>query len=184
MIGENSYVFCAGLWIRINFFRIRIQSLMLETNTDPDPIRIQGFNDQKLKKNYSWKFFLFFFIKNCNYLSLGLHKVCPSYRRSLQLSKEAIQHFKTWTFTNYCLLLWVIFAFLARLNTDPIRIRIHSPSSVFVNLPILSVVGSTCLSEHLFDLVLIPAVFFSRRYLSVFFLLSCAIGWMRYAMFF
>ncbi len=33
--------------------------LMLEANTDldpvpdPDPIRIQGFNDQKLKKNYS-----------------------------------------------------------------------------------------------------------------------------------
>ncbi len=25
----------AGLWIRINFIRIRIQSLMLETNTDP-----------------------------------------------------------------------------------------------------------------------------------------------------
>ena len=25
----------AGLWIRIHFFRIRIQSLMLETNTDP-----------------------------------------------------------------------------------------------------------------------------------------------------
>jgi hypothetical protein len=41
------------LWIRIHFFRIRIQSLTLETNTDPDPIRIQGFNDQKLKKNYS-----------------------------------------------------------------------------------------------------------------------------------
>jgi hypothetical protein len=42
-----------GLWIRVLFFRIRIQSLMLETNTDPDPepIRIQGFNDQKLKKN-------------------------------------------------------------------------------------------------------------------------------------
>ncbi len=30
-------------------------------------IRIQGFNDQKLKKNYSWKFFfIFFYIKNCN----------------------------------------------------------------------------------------------------------------------
>jgi hypothetical protein len=39
--------------IRIHFFRIRIQSLRLETNTDPDPIRIQGFNDQKLKKNDS-----------------------------------------------------------------------------------------------------------------------------------
>ncbi len=53
----------AGLWIRIHFLRIRIQSLMLEANTDPDPnpdpdpIRIQGFSDQKLKKNYSWKFF-------------------------------------------------------------------------------------------------------------------------------
>ncbi len=37
------------------------QSLMLEANTDPDPnpdpdpdpIRIQGFNNKKLKKNYS-----------------------------------------------------------------------------------------------------------------------------------
>ncbi len=55
----------AGLWICIHFLRIRIQSLMLEANTDPDPnpdpdpdpIRIQGFNEQKLKKNYSWKFF-------------------------------------------------------------------------------------------------------------------------------
>jgi len=56
------------------------------------------------------------------------------FRRSLQLSKEAIQHFKTWTFTNFFLLLWVIFALLdpdpdpqTRLNTDPIRIRIHNP---------------------------------------------------------
>ncbi len=111
--------FKTGLWIRINFFRIRIQSLMLETNTDPDPdpIRIQGFNDQKLKKNDSWNFFFFFFwSKTAIYLSLGLHKVCPSYKRSLQLSKRAIQHFKTWTFTNFFLLLWVIFALL---DPDP-----------------------------------------------------------------
>ncbi len=95
---------------------------MLEANTDPDPnpdpnpdpIRIQGFNDQKLKKNYSWKFiFIFFGSKTAIYLSLGLHKVYP---RSLQFSKEAIQHFKTWTFTNNCLLLWVIFALL---DPDP-----------------------------------------------------------------
>ncbi len=32
------------------------------------------------------------------YLSLSLHKERSSYRRSLQLSKEAIQHFKTFTF--------------------------------------------------------------------------------------
>jgi hypothetical protein len=49
----NDCLMKAGLWIRIHFFRIRIQSLRLETNTDPDPIPIQGFNDQKLKKKYS-----------------------------------------------------------------------------------------------------------------------------------
>ncbi len=81
------------------------------------PVRIQGFNDQKLEKNYSWKKNLIFFLsKTAIYLSLGLHKVCPSYRKSLQLSKEAIQHFKTWTFTNFFLLLWVIFGLL---DPDP-----------------------------------------------------------------
>ncbi len=48
-----------------SFFRIRIQSLRLETNTDPDPdldpIRIQGFNDQKLKKKLQLKKNLHFF---------------------------------------------------------------------------------------------------------------------------
>ncbi len=37
--------------IRIHFFRIRIQRIRMEANTDPDtdpdPIRIQGFNDTK-----------------------------------------------------------------------------------------------------------------------------------------
>jgi hypothetical protein len=75
-----------------------------------------AFMTKNLKKNYSWIFFFFFFSKTAIYLSLGLHKVCPSYRRSLQLSKEAIQHFKTWTFTNFFLLLWVIFALL---DPDP-----------------------------------------------------------------
>jgi hypothetical protein len=74
--------------------------LRLETNTDPDtdpdPIRIQGFNDQILKKITAEKKITFFFLsKTAIYLSLSLHKVCPSYRRSLQLTKEAIQHFKT-----------------------------------------------------------------------------------------
>ena len=111
------------------------------------PIRIQGFNDQTLKKNYSWKFFfILFFSKTAIYLSLGLHKVCPSYRRSLQFSKEAIQSHmcgsgynpdpdpKHLVSTVAGLLLWVIFALLdpdpdpqTRLNTDPIRIRIHNP---------------------------------------------------------
>jgi hypothetical protein len=70
--------------------------MRLETNTVPDPIRIQGINDQKLKKKKIQLkiLFIFFLTKTAIYLSLGLHKVCPSYRRSLQLSKEAIQHFK------------------------------------------------------------------------------------------
>jgi hypothetical protein len=33
--------------------------------------------------------------KTTIYLSQGLLKECPSYRRSRQLTKEAIQHFKT-----------------------------------------------------------------------------------------
>jgi hypothetical protein len=53
-------------------------------------IRIQDFDDQKLKKVYSWKKFKFFFIKNCNFLSLGLQKGLSSYRRSLHPSKENI----------------------------------------------------------------------------------------------
>jgi hypothetical protein len=50
------------------------------------------------------------------YLFLGLHKGHPSYKRSLQLSKENIQHFKNMKFINFFLLMWVIFALL---DPDP-----------------------------------------------------------------
>jgi hypothetical protein len=71
-----------------------------------------------LKNNYSWKKIVIFFgSKNTINLSLGLHKERPSYRRSLQLSKEAaIQHFKTLTLKKNFLLLWFIFALL---DPDP-----------------------------------------------------------------
>jgi hypothetical protein len=109
-------ILLAGLRIRINFLRIRIriQHFRMTTNPYPAPFRIQGFHDQKLKKNYSRNLLFIFF--GSIYLSLGLHKVCRSYRRSLQLSKEAIQHFKTWTFTTFFLILWVIFVLL---DPDP-----------------------------------------------------------------
>ncbi len=32
-----------------------------DPDTDPDPIRIQGFDDQKLKKNTAENYFLLFF---------------------------------------------------------------------------------------------------------------------------
>ncbi len=67
MHSLNPIPYPAGLWIRIHFFRIRIQSLRLETNTDPNPdldtVRIQGFNDQKLKKITADNFFYFFYQK-------------------------------------------------------------------------------------------------------------------------
>ncbi len=75
------------------------------------PIRIQSRSRVLMTKNW----------KKCKagkkfaiYLTLGLHKGRPSYRRSLQPSKDNIQHFKTWNFLT-CLIflfLWVIFALL------------------------------------------------------------------------
>ncbi len=58
--------------------------------------------------------------KTTIYLSLGLQKERPSYRRSLQLSKEAIQHFKTWTLKKK-------FYFRGSFLPSWIRIRIPSP---------------------------------------------------------
>jgi hypothetical protein len=84
----------AELRICIHFIRIRIQHFRLNTDPDPDPIRIQGFNDQKLRNKLQPKKIIFLKSKATIYLSLGLHKKRPSYRRSLQLSKEAIQHIK------------------------------------------------------------------------------------------
>ncbi len=87
-----------GLRIRFHFIRIRIRHFRLNTDpepdTDPDPIRIQGFNDKKLYKKITAEKNNFFGSKTSIYLSLGLHKERPIYRRSLQISKEAIQHLK------------------------------------------------------------------------------------------
>ncbi len=95
-------------------------------------IRIQSGSRALMTKNWkkitAEKKIKFFFYQTAIYLSLGLHKVCPSYRRSLQLSKEAIQHFTKHELLQIFLLLWVIFALLdpdplTRLNPDQIRIR-------------------------------------------------------------
>jgi hypothetical protein len=58
----------------------------------------------------------FFYIKATIYLSLGLQKERPSYRRSLHPSKENIQHFQNMKFLDFFLVLWVIFALL---DPDP-----------------------------------------------------------------
>ncbi len=63
----------------------------------PIRIRIQS-GSRAIEKKLQPKKNFFFESKTTIYLSLSLHKERSSYRRSLQLSKEAIQHFKTWTF--------------------------------------------------------------------------------------
>jgi hypothetical protein len=86
--------FKAGLRIHINFIRIRIQHFRLSTNPDPDPIRIQGFNDQKLKKNYSMS---------------KLQKKPAAHKKN----HPTLQNLN---FKIFLLLLWVIFALL---DPDP-----------------------------------------------------------------
>jgi hypothetical protein len=89
--------------------------LRLETNTDPDPdpIRIQGFNDQKFKKITAEKKNLIFFDQKLQFTyplaSIKCVKVteeaCSSQKRPSNTSKH-----------EFCLLLWVIFALL---DPDP-----------------------------------------------------------------
>ncbi len=74
--------------IRIHWGWIRIQHFKLNTDPDPDSIRIKGFDDQKLEKIYSRKKIFFLISKIAIYLSLGLHKGRPSYRRSLHPQKR------------------------------------------------------------------------------------------------
>ncbi len=79
-----------------------------------------------MEKNYRWKKINIFFIKICNYSSLGLHKGCLRYMRSLQPLKENVQqHFKTWNF-----LLFSVFMF----HFLPSRIRIPNGSVVSTDL--------------------------------------------------
>jgi hypothetical protein len=78
---------------------------------DPDPlfkaerIQIQSgstvLETKNSKKIIAEKYFLCFFTKIAIYLSLGLHKGRPSYRKNLQPSKENIQHFTTLNFFTF-----------------------------------------------------------------------------------
>ncbi len=53
-------------------------------------------------KIYSVKNFMFFDKKLHYYLSLGLHKGCPSYRRSLKREHPALQNIKFLNFFYFC----------------------------------------------------------------------------------
>jgi hypothetical protein len=92
----------------------------VNTDQQPYPIRIQGFDDQKLK-NTAEKLVKFLFLTNIAiYLSLGLQGR-SSYRRSLQPSKENIQHFKKRNLSTF-----FYFIRIQGLNLDPIRMLIKT----------------------------------------------------------
>jgi hypothetical protein len=86
---------------------------------DPDPAFYAGYQSGSrvlMIKNltiYSW---IFLMSKIAIYVSLDIHKGHPSYTRSLQPSKENMQHF-------HLIFLWVIFALV---DPDPFRIRIRN----------------------------------------------------------
>ncbi len=90
------------------------------SNLDPGVLVTKNWN-----KFTAEIFFFFFWAKTTNYLILALHKGRPSYKRSRQISKENIQHFKSWNcffsnFTgNFCL--------PGSGSRFRIRIRIHWP---------------------------------------------------------
>jgi hypothetical protein len=76
------------------------------------PIRIQGFDEQKLEKIYSWKNSFFLGSKTTFYISLGLYKRRSSYRRNLQPLKRTPSNLKHEIISLLFLFLWVIFALL------------------------------------------------------------------------
>ncbi len=81
--------FFSGFWIRIDLMRILIQIRIQHFLNCGSGFRIQiqGWWS-KIEKNYKKFNNYFFWSKIAIYLSLGLHKIRPSYRRSLQPSKD------------------------------------------------------------------------------------------------
>jgi hypothetical protein len=70
------------------------------------------------------------------YISLGLHKGRPSFKKSLQPSKRNIQHFKKLNLLTFFFFLLVIFTLL---DSDPglrVRIRIQGPHLIRIRIRI------------------------------------------------
>ncbi len=107
MVSGTRMLFCVQCFGSVGWRPIRIRiRIGIQSGS-------RAFMTKKWKKITAEKKSNFFWSKTAIYLSLSLHKVCPSYRRSLQLTKEAIQHFKTWIFSTF------VGHFFALLDPDP-----------------------------------------------------------------
>jgi hypothetical protein len=85
----RSVLSSAGFRIRIHLIRIRIQQFRAEYRSGS-----RVFMTKNWKKFTAGKYF-FLLKQKLQFPYLGLHKGRPSYKRSLKLSKENIQHLKT-----------------------------------------------------------------------------------------
>jgi hypothetical protein len=101
----------------------------ISANPEPNPIQIQGFDDQKRKEKIHMKNFV---IKNCNLLMFKLQE------KTLALKREHSTT-KIMKFINLFLCLWVIFALL---DLDP---DCESGFGYGFRDPVESVSGSTAL---------------------------------------
>ncbi len=108
---------------RVRFHLIRIQIQNSRLNADPDP----WFWLPKTGKNLQLKKIEYFFDQKLQfaYLSLSFYNGRPSNRRSLQPSKENIQHFKTWDFLFFFYFCVSFLPSWIRIP-DPIQIRIRN----------------------------------------------------------
>ncbi len=104
------------------------------------------------RKKYSWKKNNLFWSKIAIYI-LALRKGHPSFRRSLQLSKENIQHFKKWNLLTFLYFCGSFLPSLIRIQGSH-WIRIHNTASN-LNQPVQSMrvrIGNTVredlISEH------------------------------------
>ncbi len=107
--------FSANKWLLSIHTSIRRQgcgSALSGTGSSIFPNRGSGSSSEsRVLMNKNWKkitavkLFYIFWIEIAIHLSLGLHKKRKSYR-SLQPSKENIQHFKTWKFFPFFYIWW------------------------------------------------------------------------------
>ncbi len=80
------------------------------------------------------KFFLISWSKTAIYLSPGLLKGRPSYKRNLQSSKENIQHFKKWNLLTFLYFLrsfspcWIRIYNTAKCDDVQITLTLHKPA--------------------------------------------------------
>ncbi len=102
-----------------------------QLNPEPDPaIQVNRDSDPRLwwpkmlkKIQLELLYEIFFWLKIAIYLSLGLHKGRPSYKRGFQSSEEHIQHFKKWNLLSF-------FCFCGSYLPSWIRFRIRNTGNV------------------------------------------------------